>query len=196
MAHVPGDREPLPKYRVNCGYYCLDCGYTLRGLENHTCPECGRPFDPEDSNTYTASPRSSLEIVSNKLIFGNGPLRLIEHLPLAQQQAVLESVKKSKNVRRVTYFFNAVLIAACIGTAVLLLNPDVVRKLALFVQPGFFIVMLTIFGFTTYFMRRAYGEELRRMNIRPAICPKCGYNLAAIDAARCPKCDHSLINET
>lgn len=31
---------------------CLGCGYALRGLEGHVCPECGRAFDPSDKSTY------------------------------------------------------------------------------------------------------------------------------------------------
>ena len=27
---------------------CWECGYALRGLETPRCPECGRPFDPND----------------------------------------------------------------------------------------------------------------------------------------------------
>jgi hypothetical protein len=30
---------------------CWECGYSLRGLEQHRCPECGRPFDPADPAT-------------------------------------------------------------------------------------------------------------------------------------------------
>jgi len=28
------------------GMNCPSCGYDLRGLPEHRCPECGRPFDP------------------------------------------------------------------------------------------------------------------------------------------------------
>lgn len=31
---------------------CLTCGYRLVGLPEPTCPECGRPFDPDDADTY------------------------------------------------------------------------------------------------------------------------------------------------
>jgi len=31
---------------------CLGCGYDLHGLPENRCPECGRPFDPEDPRTY------------------------------------------------------------------------------------------------------------------------------------------------
>jgi hypothetical protein len=37
---------------------CLDCGYLLRGLRQHRCPECGRGFVPDDPSTYaTEMPR-------------------------------------------------------------------------------------------------------------------------------------------
>lgn len=35
---------------------CLECYYTLYGLENPRCPECGRPFDLADPTTYTTRP--------------------------------------------------------------------------------------------------------------------------------------------
>lgn len=31
---------------------CLRCGYNLNGIENPLCPECGRPFDPTNPDTY------------------------------------------------------------------------------------------------------------------------------------------------
>jgi hypothetical protein len=34
---------------------CLDCGYSLRGLTEPLCPECGRPFDPADRQTFRDS---------------------------------------------------------------------------------------------------------------------------------------------
>lgn len=37
--------------------YCLGCGYVLDGLPEHRCPECGRPFDPDNPRTFkTARP--------------------------------------------------------------------------------------------------------------------------------------------
>lgn len=30
---------------------CLGCKYDLRGLDTPRCPECGRPFDPDDPTT-------------------------------------------------------------------------------------------------------------------------------------------------
>src|SRR5690606_4373400 len=32
--------------------FCIDCGYRLRGLKRHMCPECGRPFNPRDASTF------------------------------------------------------------------------------------------------------------------------------------------------
>ncbi len=32
---------------------CLSCGYSLRGLPQAVCPECGRAFIPGDRTTYT-----------------------------------------------------------------------------------------------------------------------------------------------
>jgi len=34
-------RRPIP----NAGLTCPNCGYSLTGLREHRCPECGRPFD-------------------------------------------------------------------------------------------------------------------------------------------------------
>ena len=35
---------------------CLSCGYTLLGLPDYRCPECGRPFDPYNPDTYNTKP--------------------------------------------------------------------------------------------------------------------------------------------
>lgn len=32
--------------------YCCKCGYRLHGLDRQRCPECGRPFDPADAQTF------------------------------------------------------------------------------------------------------------------------------------------------
>ena len=37
--------------------YCLDCKYDLELLFSQTCPECGRPFDPDDGSTFASSLR-------------------------------------------------------------------------------------------------------------------------------------------
>src|SRR4051812_13314867 len=36
----------------NLGMRCLDCNYDLRSLCEHRCPECGRPFEPNDAKTF------------------------------------------------------------------------------------------------------------------------------------------------
>ncbi|MBI4581415.1 MAG: hypothetical protein HY718_17060 [Planctomycetes bacterium] len=35
---------------------CLRCGYLLRGLPRNVCPECGKPFDPQDALTWANPP--------------------------------------------------------------------------------------------------------------------------------------------
>lgn len=34
---------------------CLTCGYSLRGLADPRCPECGRAFDLADPNTFLSA---------------------------------------------------------------------------------------------------------------------------------------------
>jgi hypothetical protein len=43
---------PLPDRKL-----CLACDYILDGLPELRCPECGRPFDPEDARTFAVMPR-------------------------------------------------------------------------------------------------------------------------------------------
>jgi hypothetical protein len=35
---------------------CLRCGYDLAGLTEFRCPECNRPFDPDDPDTFASRP--------------------------------------------------------------------------------------------------------------------------------------------
>ncbi len=37
---------------------CKRCGYDLRELQEHRCPECGRPFDPKRPATWLSKPVS------------------------------------------------------------------------------------------------------------------------------------------
>ncbi len=37
---------------------CKRCGYDLRDLGEHRCPECGRPFDPQRPRTWLSKPVS------------------------------------------------------------------------------------------------------------------------------------------
>ncbi len=41
---------------------CLTCGYILRGLMAHRCPECGRAFDPNDPTTFDNASQAILRI--------------------------------------------------------------------------------------------------------------------------------------
>jgi hypothetical protein len=36
--------------------YCIDCGYSLKGLPSARCPECGQAFEEEDPRTWAAWP--------------------------------------------------------------------------------------------------------------------------------------------
>jgi hypothetical protein len=36
--------------------FCMACNYNLHGLIDHRCPECGRPFDPNDLASFTIRP--------------------------------------------------------------------------------------------------------------------------------------------
>ncbi len=36
--------------------YCLACSYNLRGVHQLQCPECGRAFEPEDTQTWSRLP--------------------------------------------------------------------------------------------------------------------------------------------
>ena len=38
--------------------FCISCDYPLAGLSSR-CPECGRPFDPNDPNTFAAQFRKT-----------------------------------------------------------------------------------------------------------------------------------------
>ena len=44
--HARQDAPPEPQLGL-----CRGCDYPLRGLTEHRCPECGRPFDPSDPTT-------------------------------------------------------------------------------------------------------------------------------------------------
>ena len=42
----------LPSEVSTVSICCRGCGYTLDGLPEHRCPECGRTFDPRDPATF------------------------------------------------------------------------------------------------------------------------------------------------
>jgi hypothetical protein len=45
--------EPGPAVDPLADAHCLHCGYSLRGLTQNRCPECGNPFDPDEmANSY------------------------------------------------------------------------------------------------------------------------------------------------
>lgn len=46
-----GSKQGIPSGLYTNEATCLGCGYRLRGLPEPRCPECGRPFDPDDPRT-------------------------------------------------------------------------------------------------------------------------------------------------
>ena len=48
----PPARSPARSPGPHAGVRCLNCDYLLDGLPTSVCPECGRPFDPDDPGTY------------------------------------------------------------------------------------------------------------------------------------------------
>src|SRR5262245_38374422 len=56
---------------------CIGCGYLLHGLTDARCPECGRPFDPLDSESFTTKlpyVRWKFWLPGLLLAFGTGTL--------------------------------------------------------------------------------------------------------------------------
>jgi hypothetical protein len=53
----------LPVWKMRCS----GCSYDLRGLPENRCPECGRPFDPDDPNTYVTKLRSGRRYLATAL---------------------------------------------------------------------------------------------------------------------------------
>ncbi len=50
---IMSERQTITKPTM----YCRRCRYVLDGLSDHRCPECGRPFDPANRQTYRTKPR-------------------------------------------------------------------------------------------------------------------------------------------
>ena len=44
---------------------CVQCDYDLRGIGDcNTCPECGKPFNLNDPDTYRIGPQKNLSVTS------------------------------------------------------------------------------------------------------------------------------------
>ncbi len=58
--------------------YCRDCGYSLHRLGTAKCPECGRPFDPDDPTTFASrSRRRQLRRIENRLVLAGLAMALL-----------------------------------------------------------------------------------------------------------------------
>src|SRR5690554_1851351 len=71
-----------------CTAACFNCRYPLDGLASHTCPECGRPFDPDDAGTFNRVLSDPVKI-SQQLLNDAVLLRLkLEHagIPTALEE--------------------------------------------------------------------------------------------------------------
>ncbi len=55
--------DPLAEVEADAPRFCLGCEYDLHGLKEPRCPECGRRFDPRDSDTFA---RESARIRSRR----------------------------------------------------------------------------------------------------------------------------------
>jgi hypothetical protein len=53
---MPRDDQPVP---AELNLHCTDCGYSLTGLLERRCPECGEPFDPRE--TWLENERNTWE---------------------------------------------------------------------------------------------------------------------------------------
>jgi len=65
--------------------FCLGCKYPLDGLAEHRCPECGRPFDPADSTSFTLKP---LLITTGKRDRSNSQTRITSRLLIGRSNTM------------------------------------------------------------------------------------------------------------
>jgi len=67
---------------------CFDCRYPLDGLDSRACPECGRPFDPDDVGTFNRILGDPVELTRQGLTEAVILRLRLEHegIPVAMQQ--------------------------------------------------------------------------------------------------------------
>lgn len=58
---------------------CFDCRYPLDGLNSHECPECGRPFDPDDASTFNRVLSDPVKLTERPLVASVGLRLRLEH---------------------------------------------------------------------------------------------------------------------
>ena len=42
----------MPAIPPNPTRWCMQCSYPLNAVTDNKCPECGKPFDPDDRSTF------------------------------------------------------------------------------------------------------------------------------------------------
>lgn len=68
---------------------CFNCRYPLDGIESRQCPECGRPFDPDDAGTFNRILSDPVELTRLHIAEATGLRLRLEHAGIAvsmQQQ--------------------------------------------------------------------------------------------------------------
>lgn len=60
---------------------CLSCDYILDGLPEPRCPECGRPFDPNDCSTYAMQGHPSVKSSVTSYLIAASSLGIFILLP-------------------------------------------------------------------------------------------------------------------
>lgn len=50
--------------------HCMACGYQLAGLQTRRCPECGRPFDPNEKPYVTPAERLDWQALVRSMLLG------------------------------------------------------------------------------------------------------------------------------
>jgi len=62
--------------------HCIECGYSLAGLDRQRCPECGRPFVRTDPSTWNPNPGKAPKLETYALIGGATALAIAAALPI------------------------------------------------------------------------------------------------------------------
>lgn len=84
---------------------CRECGYSLRGLADPRCPECGREFDPGDSSTFAVQPNTYR---------ASGQIMLVYATPVVMTFAVWAAAIATRAIERNLVLSTEVVLRATI----------------------------------------------------------------------------------